>query len=79
MDLAHDGQWKLHLPHSYRTLEYPGADGLPGKYDYVQIDTSLFDMVSDPLETNNVINLFPDVRDTLLYWARVHGEKFYKE
>jgi arylsulfatase A len=77
--ISGDGQWKLHLPHSYRTLEYPGADGLPGKYDYVQIDTSLFDMVSDPLETNNVINLFPDVRDTLLYWARVHGEKFYKE
>jgi arylsulfatase A-like enzyme len=77
--ISGDGHWKLHLPHTYRTLQYPGADGIPGKYDYVQIDTSLFDMASDPFETNNVIDRFSEVRDTLLYWARVHMEKFYKE
>lgn len=77
--ISGDGRWKLHLPHSYRTLETPGADGIPGKYSQVRIDTALFDMVSDPFETTNVLNRYPAVRDSLLHWAGVHRERFFSE
>ena len=77
--ISGDGRWKLHLPHQYRTLETPGADGMPGRYKYVQIDTSLFDMKADPFETTDVMELNPQVRDSLLKWAVYHRDKFFTE
>jgi arylsulfatase A len=55
------GQWKLHLPHPYRSLESAGNDGAPGKYVEKQIELSLFDLEADPGETTNVASQHPDV------------------
>jgi arylsulfatase A-like enzyme len=77
--ISGDGYWKLHLPHQYRTLETPGADGMPGRYKYIQIDTSLFDMKADPFETTDVKELKPEIRDSLLKWAVYHRDKFFTE
>ncbi len=77
--MSGDGKWKLHLPHPYRTLRTPGKDGLPGKYDMQSIDTALFDMVSDPFETTNVLQEHREVADELLGIAEKHRNRFYSE
>ena len=77
--LSGDGRWKLHLPHRYRILETDGADGIPGKYGLAQIDTALFDMVADPLETTNLILEQPEVAAELIRLAKGHALKFYSE
>ncbi|MDF1576156.1 MAG: sulfatase [Bacteroidales bacterium] len=75
--LSGDGRWKLHLPHAYRILETEGADGLPGKYGTARIDTALFDMKVDPLESANVISEYPEVAAELISLAESHYNKFY--
>lgn len=75
--MSGDGRWKLHLPHPYRTLVYPGKDGMAGKYEIVRIDTALFDMVEDPMETTNVMDLYPEIKDSLLRFAEAHRERYY--
>ena len=77
--MSGDGKWKMHLPHPYRTLRSPGKDGLPGKYDMARIDTALFDMEKDPLETTNVIDRYPEVAGKLAEIAGMHRERFYPE
>ena len=74
-----DGHWKLHIPHSYQTLEYAGNDGNPGKYRTGQIPLSLFDMESDPYETANVIEKYPDVATRMRAWAEEHRKQFYPD
>jgi len=75
--MSGDGRWKLHLPHNYRILETDGADGIPGKYGRARIDTALFDMVADPLETTNVISEYPDLAVELIGLAEKHISRFY--
>jgi arylsulfatase A-like enzyme len=75
--ISGDGRWKLHLPHSYRTLEYAGNDGKPGKYRQAQIGLSLFDMEADPYEKENVIEKFPDVAKRMQSFAEEHRRQFY--
>ena len=77
--MSGDGHWKLHLPHEYRTLELPGADGLPGKYAQVMIDTALFDMYSDPYETTNILEEHPAIAKEMIQLAEAHKLKFYTE
>jgi arylsulfatase A-like enzyme len=77
--LSGDGRWKLHLPHAYRVLETDGADGIPGKYGSARIDTALFDMVADPLETTNVLEDHPDIAENLIKMAESHSARFYSE
>lgn len=72
-----DGKWKLHLPHSYRQVEWFGNDGKPGKYRMQSIDLSLYDMENDPMETENVVEKYPEVANELMGYAREHREKFY--
>ena len=72
-----DGRWKLHLPHSYRTLAEAGRDGMPGKYRKAQIGLSLFDMQADPFETTNVIEKHPDVAARLQALAEQHRRMFF--
>ncbi|WP_236969361.1 alkaline phosphatase family protein [Membranihabitans marinus] len=72
-----DGKWKLHLEHPYRTIDFGGKDGIPGKYKFETIDTSLFDMVHDPYERSNVIAQYPEMAQQLIKWAEAHEEKFY--
>ncbi len=75
--ISGDGRWKLHLPHSYRTLVEAGKDGMAGKYAQKQIGLSLFDMQNDPYETTNVLDKYPDVADRLRQFAEQHKQKFY--
>jgi arylsulfatase A-like enzyme len=75
--MSGDGHWKLHLPHSYRTLLYAGKDGAAGKYTEKQIGLSLFDMEKDPYETTNVIEKHPDVARHLEDCAERHKREFY--
>ncbi len=77
--ISGDGRWKLHLPHSYRVLESDGADGIPGKYGQARIDTALFDMLNDPMETTNVIKEQVEVAAELITLAQGHALKYYSE
>jgi hypothetical protein len=77
--ISGDGNWKLHLPHQYRTLRTGGQGGIPGKYYQQHIDTALFDMVHDPFEKGNVREVYPVIADDLLKLAAQHHDKFYEE
>ena len=76
--ISSDGRWKLHLPHSYRTLETPGQDGKPGKYRRGRIELSLFDIENDPYETMDVQDQYPEVLKKLQRYANMHSETFYR-
>ena len=56
------GKWKLHFPHSYRTLGgKPGGTGSkPAPYENAKIELALFDLETDPGETKNVAGEHPD-------------------
>ena len=75
--LTGDGRWKLHLPHGYRTLATNGQGGIPGKYSQAKIGLSLFDMMTDPNETRNVLDENPDIAARLQALARFHAKQFY--
>ncbi len=72
-----DGNWKLHVPHQYRTLVEPGMDGQAGKYKQDHIELSLFDMKNDPYEKVNVIDKYPQVATRLQQYATRHKNKYY--
>ena len=75
--MSSDGQWKLHIPHEYRTPMQGGKDGIPGEYAFSQIDTALFDMIHDPYERVNVIDEYPEVANKLLEYVEQHQNKFF--
>ena len=77
--MSGDGKWKMHIPHSYRTLITPGMDGQAGKYENREIELSLFDMENDPMESTNVIDKYPDVVEKMKKMADSHKAKFYAE
>lgn len=77
--MSGDGNWKLHVPHDYRSVLWPGKDGQAGKYEQKHIDLALYDLRHDPYEQKNVIDLFPDVAAHLQRFAADHLEKFYSE
>lgn len=63
------GNWKLVLPHTYASYELglPANGGYPGKRVQVQLDSMLlFNMMHDPGERNNVIELYPEKLEELL-------------
>ena len=72
-----DGRWKLHLPHSYRSLDgQPGGrGGQPAEYRQLKIEQSLFDLHNDPGETTDVAAEHPDVVERLLAF----GERIAEE
>ncbi len=57
------GKWKLHFPHAYRTLAGGpgGTGGQPAPYRQATIELSLFDLESDPGETQNLADQYPEV------------------
>ncbi len=63
------GKWKLHLPHSYRFIETPGADGKPGKDTYPKIELSLFDLEADIGEKTNLADKHPEVVKQLMVFV----------
>ena len=48
------GKWKLMLPHTYRTIEKVGADGVHGKHGKATIGLELYDLDKDPGETKDL-------------------------
>jgi arylsulfatase A len=74
-----DGRWKLHLPHKYRTVETPGAEGKPGKFINPVEPLALYDLSSDPGETKNVIADHPEVAMRMEAWGRAHADEFYPQ
>ncbi|MBS1831002.1 MAG: sulfatase [Acidobacteria bacterium] len=75
--ISGDGHWKLHVPHSYRTLVENGNDGKPGKFRQATIEMSLFDMKEDPFETVNVIERYPEVATRMKMYAEEHRKAFF--
>jgi arylsulfatase A-like enzyme len=64
--------WKLILPHAYRTLggHKPGMDGWPGEYLKQPLaEPELYDMRHDIAETHNVASEHPDVVRQMLELA----------
>jgi arylsulfatase A len=57
------GKWKLHFPHSYRTMDGRpgGTGGLPEPYSQAKIGLELFDLENDVGETTNVADKHPEV------------------
>ena len=63
VEAVRDGKWKCVAPHSYRIVETPGKDGLPG----VQIagggwtELALYDMEADPCESRDLSGEYPEI------------------
>ena len=72
-----DGRWKLHVPHTYRSLVTAGRDGQPGTYEKKEIGLSLFDMLYDSHETTNVLDRNPDIAARLQTFAEQHRRLFF--
>ncbi|HXH62510.1 MAG TPA: sulfatase [Fimbriimonadaceae bacterium] len=61
------GRWKLHVPHKHRHQEgLPGKDGKRAGEVTAEIGLSLFDLITDPDETDNVAAEHPDIVVRLL-------------
>lgn len=65
------GDWKLYLPHTYRTLDggKGGDKGLPVPYKNHKTGTELYDLSKDVSEENNVAEAHPEIVDRLLGYA----------
>jgi arylsulfatase A-like enzyme len=71
------GNWKLVFPHRHRTYKQnpPGKDGWPGPQPVVTTDLALFNLATDPGETLDLKDEFPEVVAELEKLA----EKYRKE
>jgi len=62
LQAVRSGKWKLHFPHSYRSLtSKAGMDGKAAGYTDAKIDLALFDLEKDAGEMTNVGDKHPDV------------------
>lgn len=63
LQAVRSGQWKLHFPHAFRTLNGRpgGTHGIPAKYENAMLEQSLFDLSADPGEANNVAAAHPEI------------------
>lgn len=61
------GRWKLHFPHSYRTMagKPGGTGGIPTNYSQAKIGLELFDMETDVGESMNVADEHPEIVERL--------------
>jgi arylsulfatase A len=71
LQAVRSGQWKLILPHTYRTLadQPAGNDGVPAKYQSAKANVSLYDLENDPAESTNVATRHPEILARLLHLA----------
>jgi arylsulfatase A-like enzyme len=61
LEAVQSGTWKLHLPHTYRSLASPGKDGEPGPYKQATTDLALYNLAEDVGETKDVSAEHPEV------------------
>jgi arylsulfatase A len=71
LEAVRSGKWKLHLPHSYRTLagRPGGTGGQPAKYEQAKIGPALFNLENDIGEQHNVSAQHPEVVKRLMALA----------
>jgi arylsulfatase A len=56
------GDWKLHFPHTYRSLTgTPGRDGRPGGYSEARTELALYNLRDDVGETTNLASEHPEI------------------
>lgn len=67
------GDWKLHFPHRYRTMNGRpgGTGGIPTAYSQAEIGLSLFNLKEDIGETTDVKSEFPEILATMQRLADV--------
>jgi arylsulfatase A len=65
LEAVRSGKWKLHFPHSYRSLAEAGSGGTQGKERTGEIGTALFDLENDISEQNDVSAKHQDVVERL--------------
>ena len=64
------GQWKLNLPHTYRSLVAGGGqNGLPADYQQLESGLELYNLEKDVSEREDVAAQHPEVVDRLLQLA----------
>ncbi|MBX3423476.1 MAG: sulfatase [Pirellulaceae bacterium] len=62
LQAVRSGRWKLHFPHSYRTLKSPPPEaGMPGQYAQKKCGLELYDLWQDISESRNLADSHPDV------------------
>ena len=63
LEAVRSGDWKLHFPHKYRSLDGKpgGKDGRPSRYMEKSTPLALFQLRDDPAESTNVSAAHPDV------------------
>jgi arylsulfatase/arylsulfatase A len=68
LQAVRSGRWKLHVPHTYPTLDggEPGQDGSVGRYGRGRIGVALFDLAEDRGETRDVALDHPQIVERLL-------------
>ena len=71
LEAVRSGKWKLHLPHSYRTLagRPGGTGGMPVEYEQAKIGPVLFDLENDIGEQHDVSAQHPAVVEQLMALA----------
>jgi arylsulfatase A-like enzyme len=62
LQAVRSGDWKLHFPHEYRTLDGPaGRDGIPSKYRQAKTDLTLYNLRTNVGETRDLKEHYPQV------------------
>ncbi len=62
LQAVRSGPWKLHFPHSYRSLRgSPGHDGKPGGYVQGETGLALYNLGDDIGETTDLKDQYPEV------------------
>lgn len=75
LDAIRSGEWKLHFPHAYRSLQgQPGKDGMPNGYVQAKTGLELYNLKADPAEKSDVAAANPDVVSRLQKLAEVARE-----
>ena len=71
-----DRQWKLHFPHSYRTLagRAGGTQGKPVQYSQAKTNLELYDLKNDVGETTNLVDKHPEIVRRLQEFAAAGRE-----
>jgi len=71
LEAVRSGKWKLHLPHSYRTLagRPGGTGGQPAKYEQGKIGAELFNLENDIGEQHDVSARHPAIVKRLMAFA----------
>jgi arylsulfatase A-like enzyme len=66
LEAVRNGQYKLHFPHAYRSLQQaPGKDGQPAGYVQAKTELALYDLEKDPGEKQNIADKNPNVVEQL--------------